>query len=71
MEYIYIVVENGQQHPIAYNTYKLAVDSIKEKYKDVLLAHTNVHENTVDGITKLYIENGINIEIHRLSNYRF
>ena len=81
MEYIYIILENGHLYPIAQKTYKSAVNSIKEKHKEYLeeqikelyhldmieevLSNINVPENTETNITKLYIEKGINIEIHR------
>jgi 16S rRNA C967 or C1407 C5-methylase (RsmB/RsmF family) len=82
MEYIYIVVENGEAYPMAYESYKLAVKSIKEKHKEYIqeqikeiynlddiesiLADINTPENTETGISKLYIEKGINIQIHKL-----
>jgi hypothetical protein len=82
MEDIYIIVENGNPYPIAYKTYKSAVNSVKEKHREylkeqikqleyfyeieILLADINVPENTITGISKLYIEKGINIEIHKL-----
>jgi hypothetical protein len=82
MEYIYIVVENGEPYPISYKNYKLAVDSVKNKHKEYLeeqikelyhldmiesvLADINTPENTETGLSRLYIEKGISIEIHRL-----
>ena len=83
MDYIYIVVENGNPYSSAFITYKSAVTSVKEKHgeylKDqikqldnffdieILLADINVSENTETNISKLYIEKGINIEIHKIS----
>ena len=82
MEYIYIVVENGNPYPMAYKTYKLAVDSVKEKHREYLkeqikqleyfsdietvLFNINVPEDVETGVSRLYIEKGINIEIHKL-----
>ena len=82
MEIVYIIVENGESYPKAYKTYKLAVNAVKEKHSEYLeeqikelhylsdiehlFADINVPENTETGISKLYIEKGINIEIHRL-----
>lgn len=82
MEYIYIVVENGEAYPNAYKNYKSAVKVVKEKHKEYLeeqikelhylydiesvLADINVPENIETGISRLYIEKGINIVIHKL-----
>jgi hypothetical protein len=82
MEYIYIIVENGEAYPNAYKNYKFAVNAVKEKHKEYLeerikelyyldsienvLADINVTENTDNNISRLYIEKGINIEIHKL-----
>jgi hypothetical protein len=82
MEYIYIIVENGYPYPMAYKNYNSAVESVKQKHKHYLeeqikdlydlemvesvLADINVPENTETGISKLYIEKGIKIEIHKL-----
>ena len=82
MDFIYIIVENGSPYPMAYKTYKLAVDAVKEKHTEYLeeqikelkylrdiesvLADINVPENIISGVSKLYIEKGINIEIHKL-----
>jgi hypothetical protein len=83
MEYIYIVVENGEPYSSAFITYKSAVTSVKEKHQEylkalikeldnffdieTLLADINVPENTETNVSKLYIEKGINIEIHKIS----
>jgi len=82
MEYIYIVVENGKPYPVSFKNYKSAVKAVKEKHKEYLeeqikelheldmiesaLADINVPENTEKNMTQLYIEKGINIEIHKL-----
>jgi hypothetical protein len=82
MEFVYIIVENGEPYPIAYKTYKSAVNKVKKKHKEYLeeqikelyhldmiesvLADINVPENTEKGLSRLYIEKGINIEIHKI-----
>jgi len=82
MEYIYIVVENGEEYPDAYKNYKSAVKAVKEKHREYIeeqikeihylydiesvLADINTPENTETGISRLYIEKGINIVIHKL-----
>jgi len=82
MEYIYIVVENGEPYSVSFKNYKSAVQAVKEKHKEYLeeqikelheldmiesvLADINVSENTEKNMTQLYIEKGINIEIHKL-----
>jgi len=82
MEYIYIVVENGEEYPDAYKNYKCAVKAVKEKHREYLeeqikeihylydiesvLADINTPENIETGISRLYIEKGINIVIHKL-----
>ena len=82
MESIYIIIENGEPYTTAFTTYKSAVISVKEKHKEYLetqikelgnlteieelLDNINVSENTQLGITKLYIEKGINIEIYKI-----
>ena len=82
MEYIYIVVENGQPYPVSFKNYKSAVKAVKKKHTQYLeeqikelyyldmiesvLADINVSENVEKNMTQLYIEKGINIEIHKL-----
>jgi len=82
MEYIYIVVENGEPYPLSFKNYKLAVEAVKKKHKhyleeqikeqydlvmiELILADINVSENIEKNMTQLYIEKGINIEIHKL-----
>jgi hypothetical protein len=82
MEYIYIVVENGEPYPVSFKNYKSAVKAVREKHKQYLeeqikdlydldmiesvLADINVSENIEKNMTQLYIEKGINIEIHKL-----
>ena len=82
MEYIYIIVENGEPYPVSFKNYKSAVEAVKTKHKQYLeeqikdlydldmiesvLADINVSENVEKNMTQLYIEKGINIEIHKL-----
>lgn len=80
MDYVYIIIENGEAYLQGYRTYKAAVAAVKEKHKEYLeeqikeladlhdieqlLADINVPE--AQGMTRLYIEKGINIQIHKL-----
>ncbi len=82
MQPIYIIIENGIPYPNAYTSYKSAVNVVKEKHKEYLreqirelddfdmienvLSNINVDEDIETGISKLYIEKGINIEIYKL-----
>ena len=82
MDPIYIIVENGVPYSFAYKTYADCVSAVKSKHKEYLekeikdlhdlnfieelLADINVPENTETNITKLYIEKGIHIMIHKL-----
>ncbi len=77
---IYVIIENGELYTEAYKTYTSAVKAVKEKHREYLeeqirelhdldfienlLADINVPEHP-DGMTRLYIEKGINITIHR------
>ena len=76
---VYTVVENGDAYPFAFTTYKQAVNEVKRKYKETLDEDERSNEkegmqscNDIDvpeakeRITRLYIEKGIHIEIHRL-----
>ena len=82
MEYIYIIVENGEPYLTTFNNYKSAVKAVKQKHKEYLqeqikelydldsiesvLADVNVPENTEKNITHLYIEKEIYIKIYKL-----
>jgi hypothetical protein len=79
METVYTVVENGDAYPFAFTTYKQAVNEVKRKHKETLDEDERSNEkdgmqscNEIDvpeakeRITRLYIEKGIHIEIHRL-----
>lgn len=79
---VYTVVENGDAYPLAYSTYKQAVTAVKRKHKEQLdedEKSLKLPENqglqscneidvpeSKERITRLYIEKGIHIEIHRL-----
>ena len=79
MEFVYVVVENGDVYPTAYRTYAAAQKAVYEKqkdeldrqieqapeYKDEILKEVTPPENP-SGKTDLYVEKGINIEIHKL-----
>lgn len=77
--HIYVVVENGDPYGVAYTTYDAAVAAVKLKHKEAIeeelrWIEENNHPgcNEVDvpesatGLSRLYIEKGIHIEIHRL-----
>jgi hypothetical protein len=82
MEYYYVVVENGEVYKHLYRTYKDAVVMVKEKNREHLeewirtncslelieevMSNINVPESPT-GVTELYIEKGINIEIRKMS----
>ena len=79
----YVIIENGELYPNPYSTYSGAVAAVKEKHKDYLeeqikelgaldmiesvLADINVAENTHSGVSRLYIEKGINILIQKMT----
>lgn len=79
MDFVYVVNENGDMYPTAFRTYaaaqKAVIDKYKEEldrqieeapeYKDEILKEVNPVESAT-GKTDLYIEKGINIEIHKL-----
>ena len=82
MEFIYIIVENGEPYLTTFKNYKSALIAVKEKHKEYLeeqikelhhldmiesvLADINVQENTEKNKTYLYIEKGIHIYIYKL-----
>ena len=79
---VYTVVENGDAYPLAYSTYKQAVNAVKIKHKERLDEDerwSKLPENkgidscneidvpeAKERLTRLYIEKGIHIEIHKL-----
>jgi len=78
--YIYVVIENGDPYPVAYMNYTAAIDAVKLNHKEEIeeeLKWLKENEgeigcNEVDvpeakqGPSRLYIEKGIHIEIHKL-----
>ena len=71
--YIYVVIENGDPYGVAYTTYAAAVAAVKLKHKEAIeeeLRWPGCNEVDVpeeaSGLSRLYIEKGIHIEIHRL-----
>ena len=78
MDYVYVVVENGEAYPTAYTTYDLARAVVKTKHKEQVnwemseLQEGETMESEVDvpedksGTTFLYVARGINIYIHKL-----
>jgi len=80
MESVYVVIENGDTYPYVYRTYQEAVDAVKIKHKEAIdeelrwIEENGGHPgcNEVDvpesesGLSHLYIEKGIHIEIHKL-----
>jgi hypothetical protein len=74
MDPIYIVIENGDAYPDAYESYHAAVTSVIEKYADEVEQELQNGEYSCwsipvqednQGTTYLYIEKGIHIYIHR------
>jgi hypothetical protein len=77
MDFVYVVIENGDPYPVAYKRYNEAVAAVKLKHKEEIeedLKYAeygeSIHEVDVpeskEGYSKLYIEKGIHIEIHKL-----
>ena len=79
--YIYIVVENGEPYPVAYMTFTASIAAVKLKHKEALdeeeawlekmgagqlsINYVDVPES-IDGVTHLYIEKALHIEIYKL-----
>ena len=67
---IYVVVQNGESYPNAYDTYKLAVEQVKLRNTEILEEPNECNEldvaENLDGKTHLYIEKGIHIYIHKV-----
>jgi len=79
MDFVYVVIENGDPYPVVYTRYEDAINAVKLKHKETLdedLRWANVdgmHSvNVVDvpesneGPSYLYIEKGIHIYIYKL-----
>ena len=79
IEFVYIVIENGEANSNAYKTYESAVKVVNDKYKeeldrqieeipdykDHIIELVNPIENP-SGKTFLYIEKGTYIDIYKL-----
>lgn len=77
--FVYVVIENGDPFPSVYTTYEKAAEAVRAKFKrqvaediywmdqdgmhSVNILHT---PESPTGISKMYVEKGIHIEIHRL-----
>jgi len=79
MEFVYVIVENGDAYPKAYMTYATAVKAANDKHKEAMEEQTKENPEFKDevfgdmnpaenpsGTTQLYVEKGINILIHKL-----
>jgi len=79
MDFVYVVVENGEAYPSAYKTYESAVKAVNvthqdelnrqidenPEFQDKILSDVNPEEDP-SGKTLLYIEKGFYIYIYRL-----
>jgi hypothetical protein len=79
MDFVYVVVENGEAYPQAYRNYSSAVQAVHTRhqaeldrqiaelpdYKDLILADVQQQEDP-SGTTFLYIEKEIRIFVHKL-----
>jgi hypothetical protein len=78
MNTVYIVIDCGEPYPVAYTSFADALVKVKEKYKETLeeelielnggnsCSDLDAPENTLTGITYLYVEKGIHIYIYKL-----
>ena len=81
METVYVVTDSsydGGIYPKAYRTYDLALAAVKQEHKSAIEgARKDPEEYTIEppgldaaesssGVTEMYIEKGINIEIRKL-----
>ena len=73
MEFLYVVVENGDPYPVVYKDYMSAVADVKKLHAEYIrefegeidFSDLDVPENVEAGKTYLYIEKGIHIYIHK------
>jgi len=67
---VYIVIQNGEPYPNAYESYKNAVEHVKLRNSEILKEMNECNDIDVvensSGKTYLYIEKGINIYIYKL-----
>ena len=77
--FVYVVIENGDPYPCVYTTYEKAAEAVRFKYKqeidhDIYWKDTDGMNSVNDlftpgsptGMSLMYVEKGIHIEIHRL-----
>ncbi len=72
--FVYVVIENGDAYPCAYTTYDKAAEAVRAKYKQVIDDDMEGMDSVNDlltlesptGMSLMYVEKGIHIEIHRL-----
>lgn len=79
MSFVYVVIENGEAYAEAYGNYYLAVRAVHAKHNEEIERQERMAAEGDDksccevivpesssGVTRLYIEKGINIEILKL-----
>ncbi len=79
MNAFYVVIENGEPYPVAYESFESAVAVVKAKHKETIdeqLKEANGEydicsrlddpEDKITGKTELYVEKGIYINIYKL-----
>ena len=77
--FIYVVIENGDPYPNAFTSYEKAAEAVRTKHKqaideDIYWKDTDGMHSVNDlftpenptGMSLMYVEKGIHIEIHRL-----
>ena len=74
MSFVYIVIENGETYPSAYQTYAAALKAVHDLWEDEVQRQRDEGGTCSEiyllespsGNTSLYVEKGININIIRL-----
>lgn len=79
MSAVYIVIENGEPYPNAYDSFALASAAVEAKHQETIdmqlreadgeydiCSELDVPENKVTGKTFLYVEKGIHITIYKM-----
>ena len=77
--FIYVVIENGDPYPNAFTSYEKAAEAVRTKHKQAIdedlfwKEEDGMHSINVlfspessTGMSLMYVEKGIHIEIHRL-----
>jgi len=68
--FIYVVLENGDLYSSAFTSYKMAIEAVQFKHNEKVPGMNSANELNVTesptGVTLLYVEKGICIEIYRL-----